>query len=128
MSADILTYKQRKAKKPHKCDLCGKSILPGIEYIYTSYSYDGSIHDSRFHIHCDAMASAVLATGDFDEYNYDDIAYWLWEIICEEKCSSEQREECDLSDTFSCEICQSKMLTSTILEAARQSVRISDPQ
>lgn len=118
---NILTDEQRKARKAHKCDLCGKYISKGAEYIYTTYVFDGHIYTEHRHIHCDAVINAAFA--EYDAESYDECLYGIWEDICERLCSYDQLEECDLTTTLSCEICQKHLLTPQFLEASKKSVR-----
>ena len=119
--SDTLTNKQRKARKPHTCDICGKSIPKGAEYIYITYVCDGSIYEEHRHIHCDAMIDAAFT--EYDAESYEECLEYIWEDTCEVNCSFDQREECNFSTMLSCEICQECMLSPQILEAAKQSVR-----
>lgn len=120
---EILTMKQRKARKEHKCTLCGSPILPGREYMYYSWVNDCRISEGKFHIHCDAMLDVFMTEFCFDdEYDYDDAACALREEGCEKVCTYEEREECTL-DLFSCERCLRKLLPPTVLGAALRSVQ-----
>ena len=121
MSSNILTNRQRKARKQHICDLCGKPIPKGAEYIYTTFVCDCMICEEHRHIHCDAMMNAAFT--EYDAESYDECLEYIWEDTCETMCSFEQREECDLVTALSCEYCQECMLSPEILEAAKQSVR-----
>ena len=54
----LIRYEQRKARKEYLCQICGKGILPGKQYMYYS-CMSGNRYLSFFcHIHCDAMLRA----------------------------------------------------------------------
>lgn len=103
----LIRYEQRKARKRYSCQICGKEILPGRQYMFYSY-LDGFRHLSFFcHIHCDAMLKAwdekmrnrneVTHTAtplDADEMRAD-----IWESVCKscavvEICHPEETIEC----------------------------------
>lgn len=115
---------QRKARKDHKCDVCGKPILKGREYVFVSQKYDGEINTFHQHIHCDAVAAAYT-----EEYGgieqVEDVADWLVCEVCE---SCPERATCGAGkyDTFACEIVHKNVLPATLLAAARESVRRND--
>jgi len=122
--SEILTNEQRKARKQHKCSLCGEDILKGTDYIYVSFTHDGHIYTDKLHIHCDAMWHYWISKfGTLDEYTNEDILYGIREDVCEQICDRDQLEECDLTTSLSCELCQRKLLNPGILESAIQSVR-----
>ena len=57
----------RKARKPHKCDWCGKSIGKGEQYEYQKYVYDGEMYDWKAHLSCSRIATAIWDYVDPDE-------------------------------------------------------------
>lgn len=52
--SEICSVIQRKAKKIHFCDVCGKPIIPGSEYLAIRSAQDGRFWHNKEHIHCDA--------------------------------------------------------------------------
>lgn len=118
---------QRTARKNHRCELCGKPIFKGCEYIYESQKYDGEIHTYKRHIHCDAMLDACLSTvyPDAGEYDVVSVTECIWDEVCGAICGEDQREECDedMACLFACELCQKKLLPPSLVGAAIQSVR-----
>ncbi len=121
---------QRKARKDHKCDVCGKPILKGREYVFVSQKYDGEINTFHQHIHCDALLEAYLASDwyDGDEYSLDEVWEWLSDLCNdlyhEGKCSEEDYEEnCDKERCFECPLIFEKVLKPEIRRAAEQDVR-----
>lgn len=120
---------QRKARKSHKCDVCGNPILKGCEYIFSSQKYDGEIHTFHQHIHCDALLDAFLNSDRYDgsEYSLDEVREWLSdlcnEIYREGKCPENDYEEnCDKEGCFECALIREKVLKPEIRRAAEQSI------
>lgn len=121
---------QRKARKNHECDVCGKPILRGCDYIYASQKCDGEIYAFHQHIHCDALLDAFLASGCYDgvEYSLDEVQEWLSDLCSdlhhEGKCSEDDYyDKCDRERCFECPLIFEKTLTPEIGRAAEQSVR-----
>ena len=118
---------QRKARKKYKCQLCGKPIFPGREYVYETFKGDDGFRTLRRHIHCDAMLNVYNAELNFDEY-YDEreVTETLWDELCKQLCDEEQRDECDMCDLYGCELSQNKLLgeyAPNMLGPAKDSVR-----
>lgn len=121
---DLQNINQKKARKRYICDLCGKAILPGNQYIHETFRGDNGFQTLRRHIHCDAMLSVYNTEYNDDEYyNSDEVTETLWSELCRQICSEEQREECDMEDLYGCQLCQEKLLSPSMLGAAKDSVR-----
>lgn len=122
--SEIQSIEQRKSRKQYSCQLCGKPIMPGKQYIHETYKGDNGFHTLRRHIHCDIMLKAYNTEYNFEEY-YDDreVTETLWDELCKQICDEEQQDECDMCDLYSCELCQEKLLHPTVLGAAKDSVR-----
>lgn len=56
----------RKARKPHKCSLCLRTIDPGETYEYQRNIYDGHIYTWKECAHCDGMRRII----------HFDVDYW----------------------------------------------------
>lgn len=124
---EVQNITQRKARKKYKCQLCGKPIFPGKEYIYETFKGDEGFQTLRRHIHCDAMLSVYNTELNYDEY-YDEreATNTLYGELCEQLCDEDQREECHTVDLYGCELCQNKLLgeyAPHMLGAAKDSVR-----
>lgn len=97
---------RRKARKDHRCDVCGKPILKGCEYVVESQKHDGEIYIFHRHIHCNALLEAYQASNwcDGDEYSIDEFVEWLSDLCndlyhegkCEENCDKKRCFECPL--------------------------------
>lgn len=122
--SEICSVTQRKAKKVHICDICGKRIYPGCEYISVRGGQDGRFWYNKQHIHCDAVAAAYT-----EEYGgieqVEDVADWLTGEVCV-NCPERATCEAGKYDTFACEIVHKSVLPATLLAAARESVRRND--
>lgn len=119
---------QRKARKQHYCDICGKSILPGCEYIQERMKANGEFLNLRRHIHCDAILDAFLCETSPDEYDSEMVALWAGrccdDLNDEGKCSDDDfYERCDKENCFECDLVLERLLDRSVLEAARRSVR-----
>lgn len=124
---EVQNIVQRKARKKYKCQLCGKPIFPGKEYIYETFKGDDGFQTLRRHIHCDAMLDVYNRELNFDEY-YDEreVTETLWDELCKQLCDEDQRDECRMVDLYGCELCQNKLLgeyAPNMLGAAKDSVR-----
>ena len=53
------THKDRKARKDHRCNECGRVIKRGETYRYFSGEHDGSIYTSKMCAHCQSAASLL---------------------------------------------------------------------
>lgn len=133
MSTEFYRREQRKARKSHRCDVCGKRIIPGREYIYASQKHDGEIQTFHQHIHCDALLDAFMDSDWYDgtEYSVDEVSEWLSDMCCdlfrEGKCSEEDyQDKCDRGGCYECELIREKVLKPDIRRAAEQSVKDND--
>ena len=63
----ILDSKDRKAKKEHRCDLCGEIIQKGEIYYWSKNIYDGTIYEWREHKKCQSICGAIWDYVDPDE-------------------------------------------------------------
>ena len=115
---------QRQARKKYSCQLCGKTIFPGKEYIHETFKGDNGFETLRRHIHCDAMLNVYNTEYNTDEYyNDNEVTDALWEEACEQICGEDQWGECRACDVYGCELAQQKLLPPHLLGAAKHSVR-----
>jgi hypothetical protein len=52
--------KSHRARKPHKCEECGREISPGEVYWYGFGKQEGSTYDSRTCAHCRVASNWLL--------------------------------------------------------------------
>lgn len=124
--------RQLVARKRHICQLCGRPILPGKEYIRQKWFDAGFCQASR-HIHCDALLDAV--SGDLSctySFSCDEVTEILRDTCAKLHdsgiCSDDDYEDCTDPDCYSCYLVQRERLgiNPTILNAAEKSVRDND--
>lgn len=85
-----------KARKPHKCDLCGCDIAPGQTYKRYSGKYEGAMFDLKYCLPCSAIIDAYCNETQEREYDEDDINDWLQETECSWcACQKEELPFCD---------------------------------
>ena len=63
----ILSDKERKARKEHRCDLCGKTIKKGETYDWTKTIYEGMLYDLKCHKKCRFLCQQLWDYADPDE-------------------------------------------------------------
>lgn len=121
---EICSVTQRQAKKVHFCDVCGKPILPGSEYIAIRSAQDGRFWHNKEHIHCDALLDAYTRqTGlGLDYGRLDVVVTWLCAKACSE-CHHEHSCRLAGQDIFCCTAALRCVLPPTVLSAALESVR-----
>jgi len=56
-TADIWTHRDRKARVPHRCRECGRTVAPGETYRLNTWLYDGRWSTSKTCQHCLAAGS-----------------------------------------------------------------------
>ena len=84
-----------KARKDHKCDLCGGTIHIGEKYHRYSGKYDGDMFDEKYHLICQNIINSYCdETGDW-EYNNDCIQDWLRDKYCYDcKHGADEDDDC----------------------------------
>jgi len=121
---EICDVTQRKARKAHACDVCGKAILPGSEYIHARSVQDSRYWYNKLHIHCDAVleAYAKQAGKGVDYERLYEVGDWLFDTAC---CKCPQEGACRLTgqDILSCKSALMRILPPTTLRAALESVK-----
>lgn len=56
MNPVLLHEVTRRARKPHRCNLCGEEIKKGTEYDLQTFVYDGMIYGWKMHPECNAVS------------------------------------------------------------------------
>ena len=95
---DFCTDKIVKAKKDHKCSLCGQKIQAGESYRRYSGKYEGDFFDCCYHDSCYHLIGKFCRIEGEDEYSEDWVQEWIMLKVCWD-CPNE--EEC-LENTFRC--------------------------
>ena len=122
--SEICSVTQHKAKKNHFCDVCGKPIIPGSEYLAIRSTQDGRFWNIKEHIHCDALLNAYTKqTGlGIDFGRLDMVVAWLCAKACSE-CPIESTCRLAGQDIFTCSAALRRVLQPTVLHAAIESVK-----
>lgn len=123
---DLCEVTQRRARKTHFCEVCGKPIVPGSEYISTKSLQEGRFVNVKEHIHCDAVLNAYTkATGAELYYGrMDEVVVWLRDEVCSE-CPHESTCRMAGQDIFACTYALRRVLQPTVLRAALESVKLN---
>ena len=94
MSMEFYTEQEVKARKTHRCHICGDVISIGTMYSRESGKYDGAFFDRCTCKDCYRHRNEYCAEVE-DEYDSWCISDYLQEEYCLKICSDEEREECD---------------------------------
>ena len=113
---------QRKARKNHRCAVCGANILKGTEYIEESSWENDRICTDRLHIHCDAVVKAFARAVYSQKATGTNIRRWIKQNVCE-KCY--QFQECG-TDNISCPLALRKIVFAQYIESALKSAKEVD--
>lgn len=101
---EFYTESEHKARKPHKCDVCDKTIYPGSEYVRQTGKYDGDFFTRAWHKDCSEVMNYYF---DFlscdDEFDYDGVYYDVQESLCRSCALSHwENDEC-AEDLWHCD-------------------------
>ena len=88
-----------KARKVHKCELCGQNIKVGEKYHRQSGKYEGEFFDRCHHMTCDKIIASYCSENNENEYDDDHIIDWLGNIYCYD---CEKEEDCEI-EILQCE-------------------------
>ena len=100
MSMEFYTEQKVKARKTHRCHICGDDIPIGTFYSRESGKYDGAFFDRCTCNDCYMHRKEYCSEVD-NEYDGQDIYYYLADEYCMRLCSDEEREDCD-RDVWHC--------------------------
>lgn len=117
---ECYTEEQRKSRKEHECQLCGKKILKGREYICESGRYDGEFFEHKRHIHCNAIFEAYFSEPWTDNEYDEDMIYEYVRDVCS-GCQEYEYDQCN-RDPYSCETVIRKLVPESVQGAAMESV------
>ena len=67
MNPVCLNEATRRARKPHRCNLCGGEIKKGTEYDSQTLVYDGMVYGWKMHPECNAVSSFLWDYVDPDD-------------------------------------------------------------
>ena len=98
---DFYTDKIVKAKKDHKCSLCGQEIPAGEVYHRRSMKNDGFFFDLCYHDSCCRLLNEFCRIECVDEYTEDEVAEWLRKNACCDCCDCPYQDDC-IANVFRC--------------------------
>ena len=128
---ELYEKKQQKARKRHRCHICGKAILPGCEYIHEKQKYDGEFNDLKRHLHCDAILDAYLDVSSESEYSDDEVQEFVsdicGELFAKWQCTEgDYYEKCDRERCFECPLVFKRLLNPSLLAAMEADVKANE--
>lgn len=53
---EFSAQREHTARKPHRCEECGRTIHPGERYLLTCWKYEGDFSQARMCAHCQVAA------------------------------------------------------------------------
>jgi len=84
-----------RAKKEHKCSMCGETIKVGERYCRYSGKYDGEFFDEKQCLFCEAAIAQYFDDTGEREYDEDSIRQYLYDEYCSKcPCTNPEFEEC----------------------------------
>lgn len=83
---DFYNQKHVKARKSHKCEFCGKEIIPGETYSYERGKFDGDFFVRKLCEPCFTMLTEFIDYTGEDEFQWDWIQEWLHDEYCKDDC------------------------------------------
>ena len=88
---DFYNQKHAKARKSHKCEFCGKEIIPGETYSYEIGKFDGEFFVRKLCEPCFTMLDEFIDYTGEDEFQW----YWIQEWLHDEYCTDECLKTCE---------------------------------
>lgn len=82
----------RKARKPHRCDMCFRTIGPGETYLRGA-GMDGTAWTWKECAHCEVLASWVVQSLGLDEYGEENLINWDPETTGEMRIKVQHRRQ-----------------------------------
>lgn len=93
--SDFIVEIERKARKQHKCRLCGKTIEKDEVYVYSSGVWEGDFFSDKEHKWCNLVLHQFIRKNGYGEYSLDEFHEWLYESQCH-KCKHYEDSDCAL--------------------------------
>jgi hypothetical protein len=76
---DLFRENTPKARKAHKCDLCGQNIERGQRYVRWEYIMDGDFRSDAYHTKCAEVICIYLEDLGDDEFFPSEVHAWAKE-------------------------------------------------
>lgn len=97
---DCIATKHRKARKEHRCELCGGKINAGEHYVYTFQKDGGDVTSFKNHEQCDFILGELWRFLDPDDGISDD----GFQEGCQEYCHEFVCPHCEHCNEGDCEL------------------------
>ncbi len=81
---EILSRRERKARKAQRCVTCNGDIEPGESYIRVVLVNGSRVYEEKQHIHCEALAIRYCRDAGKNEYDAGEVNKWAQEEVCSE--------------------------------------------
>ena len=101
------TATQPKARKQHKCYLCGGPIVYGERYFRHSGKCDGEFFDYCYHDECSDLIDSYSREFNETEWDHDAIWDWLCDHCHDCQHGTEQDNDCTVS-VLRCQLIRDK--------------------
>lgn len=70
------------ARKEHKCDLCGRPIMPGEKYVRYAGKADGYMFDTKNHTYCWEIIGAYCEAAQDPYYDDASVLNFVYDSVC----------------------------------------------
>ena len=110
------------ARKEHRCEMCGRKIARGEQYVYQSGKWDGDFFTRKLHRQCNLLLYDYCTEVD-EEFTYSSVLEYAEEQYChdcEHAACNDDREgwtECK-EDVTTCPKVLTKMMDGRGTQAA----------
>lgn len=76
---DCIRQGERRARKNHRCDLCGRQINEGELYCFQVCVEGGDLWENRLHEKCMGVCQDYSIENKVHEYDFDHVWEWYLE-------------------------------------------------
>lgn len=90
---ELISFGNRRARKPHQCFHCYRTIAKGEYYKYSTCVYD-SIYTLKMHIDCDEFAAKYMKDTNYSDF-YDEGYPPVADLFSDALSSSEREDVCN---------------------------------
>ena len=107
---EVIERRNVRARKDHRCDLCGCVIAKGELHEWQKNKCNGELYVFRVHLHCQELSGKIWDYVDPDEGMCDDEFYdallALASIFyCPFHCDEYEEDMCDCDRGFDADVC-----------------------
>lgn len=109
---EILSRKERRARRVRRCDTCHDEIVPGESYVHSAFVDGGRVYDYNQHIHCEALCERYCMAMGVNEYDDDDVEWWAQDEVC---TGCDKRDDACEHTALTCPLVLEGLLPPTLL-------------